>query len=224
ANDIFGADGKGNSGVGLVSITINDVTYSYDKATDQITSGGKVVDNDAVLTVTTALHGTLELNFATGAFQYVAPNIDGNATEKFAYVIVDGDGDVSTSTLTVNITDTGASLSARSAALSTDGGAEPAGRSEALSAQSSGEAEAGPHRLHGGGGALSRPALDARDVFADRELDLSRLGHHRGAESQSHAPPSHDLHALGDRHMVDAAPPPAATVSTADVHFHHTGG
>jgi hypothetical protein len=220
-NDVFGADGRGNGGVGLVSITVDGVTYTYDKATDQITSDGQKVGDHAELTVTTEAHGTLEFDFASGDFTYVPANGNADVTENFSYTIIDGDGDVSTSTLTINVADTDGGSSLRTMSLAADSGAGAAS-TNAMVADDSTTGETGD-RLHGGGaGRAHGSTLSARDIFAGHhELDLSTLGHR---DPTSHAALGPEHQAVAGRPSLDVAPPPAAAVGAADIDFHHAAG
>jgi VCBS repeat-containing protein len=88
----FGADGSG--ALQIVAITHNGETYD---ASD-------LVGN--VLTITTSAGGTLTVNFATGAYSYVAPEgVAGNQVEQFTYTIQDADGDSKTANFTITVTD-----------------------------------------------------------------------------------------------------------------------
>ncbi|MCG8560162.1 MAG: DUF5801 domain-containing protein, partial [Hyphomicrobiales bacterium] len=103
-DDMFGADGPG----GIVSITVDGVTYTYDADADTITNGDtNAVIPGSTLNVQTGLGGTLVFHFAddgtdsAGDFAYQAPEVDANATETFAYVIRDNDGDTSSADLSI---------------------------------------------------------------------------------------------------------------------------
>ncbi|PPC77997.1 hypothetical protein C4K68_07620, partial [Pokkaliibacter plantistimulans] len=99
----FGADGGH-----IQSIGYDGVTYTYDAATNAVTtSDGSDVDFD---TATTTLsidteHGTLVVNLVSGSYSYT-PDSEQDALqsqENFTYTLVDNDGDTSSSTLTVTI-------------------------------------------------------------------------------------------------------------------------
>ncbi len=99
ANDAYGADGGR-----LLAITVGTATYTWDGAsTIAVSSGGSIAGS--VLTVTTPMGGTLQLNFATGQYSYQPPSpITVTATEAFSYSIVDKDGDTATASLSITIT------------------------------------------------------------------------------------------------------------------------
>jgi VCBS repeat-containing protein len=109
--DVFGADGKGNGGVGLVSVAFNGHTYTYNQATNEIRNEANVlVSASAVLSLNTTLGGTFEFHFDTGAYGYTAPNVNSAQVETFTYTIADGDGDKSSAVLTINVTDAGGNV------------------------------------------------------------------------------------------------------------------
>ena len=103
ANDAYGTDGAGF----VRSITINDVTYTWNgQNTINLSSGGSLAGN-SLTDVTTAEGGKLSFNFLTGAWSYVAPSgLDADVTEHFAYTMVDRDGDGSTSELSIFVENT----------------------------------------------------------------------------------------------------------------------
>jgi len=110
-NDGFGADGKGNGGVGLVSIQVDSHTYTFDQATGQIHNElNALISNTATLSVVTTLGGTLTFHFDTGAFDYSPPNVVSTQVETFHYTIVDGDGDTAGANLQVTVTDNGSNV------------------------------------------------------------------------------------------------------------------
>jgi T1SS-143 domain-containing protein len=87
-NDSFGADGGR-----ILSILVDGVTHTWDGT-----------DANKVLSVTTALGGSLTFNFSTGDWEYDAPaQLSSNTPETFTYTLVDGDGDTTTANLVVNI-------------------------------------------------------------------------------------------------------------------------
>lgn len=98
ANDAYGADGGR-----LLAITVGATTYTWDGAsTIAMSSGGTIAGSS--LTVSTPMGGTLQLNFATGQYNYQPPApITVTATEVFSYTIVDRDGDTATASLSVAI-------------------------------------------------------------------------------------------------------------------------
>lgn len=98
ANDAYGADGGR-----MLSITIDTVTYTWDGTSSiAISSGGTIAGN--VLTATTPMGGTLQLDFATGQYNYRPPSpITVTTTEVFSYTIVDKDGDTASADLSVTI-------------------------------------------------------------------------------------------------------------------------
>ena len=101
--DIFGADGGR-----ILKITIDGITYTYDPTGNDISasSGPQPTQDTPVLTVTTALGGTLTFYFAA-AGTHVAGDwsyLTGTAgPESFSYVLVDGDGDQATAALSINV-------------------------------------------------------------------------------------------------------------------------
>jgi large repetitive protein len=99
ANDAYGADGGR-----LLSITVGTTTYTWDGLSSiAVSSGGTI--SGSVLTATTPMGGTLQLNFATGQYNYQPPSpITVTATEVFSYTITDKDGDIATANLSVTIT------------------------------------------------------------------------------------------------------------------------
>ena len=98
ANDAFGADGGR-----LLSITVGAITYTWDGTSDiSVSSGGTIAGS--LLTILTPVGATLEINFATGQYNYQPPSpITVSATEVFSYTIVDADGDTATASLSVSI-------------------------------------------------------------------------------------------------------------------------
>jgi len=109
ANDDFGADGKGNNGSGLASITVDGVTYAFNgkdivnQSTNQIIAG-------AVLVEQTVLGGLLEFHFDTGNYTYTPPDVASTKSENFTYVIIDGDNSTASATLHIDITNSGLSV------------------------------------------------------------------------------------------------------------------
>ncbi|HZF32878.1 MAG TPA: VWA domain-containing protein, partial [Candidatus Angelobacter sp.] len=105
--DVFGADGKGNGGVGLLSILVGSVTYTYDKAADHITNNfNATVIAGADLIANTTI-GTLDFNFGNGDYTLTPVNLASDTTQDFLYTIVDGDGDKSAANLELTVTDVG---------------------------------------------------------------------------------------------------------------------
>src|SRR5262249_3297519 len=86
-NDDFGADGKGNGGVGLLSIQVNGHTHTYDQAANQIhDETNALVAAGAVLAVHTGQGGDLVFHFDTGDYTYAAPEVTGAPIdESFTY-------------------------------------------------------------------------------------------------------------------------------------------
>jgi len=110
-NDIFGADDKGNGGVGLVAIQVDGHTYSYDQAANEIRNEtNALVAMGALLTVDTALGGQLEFQFDTGDYSYTPLHVSAPETEAFQYTIVDSDGDPANATLQITVTDGGVAV------------------------------------------------------------------------------------------------------------------
>jgi Ca2+-binding RTX toxin-like protein len=110
-NDAFGADGKGNGGVGAVSIQVDGHTYTYNQAANEIRNEANVlVVAGAVLVVDTPLGGQLQFHFDTGAYFYTPPNVTSTQTETFPYTIVDGDGDRVGANLQITVTDAGSNV------------------------------------------------------------------------------------------------------------------
>lgn len=99
ANDAYGADGGR-----LLSIMVGTSTYTWDGASSIAISSGGVIAG-SILTVTTPMGGTLQLNFANGQYNYQPPSpIMVTATEVFSYRIVDKDGDTASADLSITIT------------------------------------------------------------------------------------------------------------------------
>ncbi len=100
----FGADGGW-----VKSITVNGVTYSYDRLTDtSAVSGGlsagtfNAATNE--WTVTSLTTGTIQVDMDTGAYTYTPPtNIGSGVVLSIPFVLIDGDGDTSGATLGINI-------------------------------------------------------------------------------------------------------------------------
>jgi T1SS-143 domain-containing protein len=101
-DDSFGADGPGY----IQSIVINGATYTWNGVgTISVSAGGTIVGSQ-LTDVATGLGGKLSFNFATGAWNYVAPpSVAADTNESFGYTIVDKDGDPSSASLTINIED-----------------------------------------------------------------------------------------------------------------------
>jgi|GEM_PF-894416 len=96
----------GADGAALVAIVVDDVTYTYDPATDSVTpSSPHAFGFDAAtntLTVATDLGGSFAVDLDTGGYVYtVPPSIDGPATEHIGYAVVDNDGDPSPGSLDI---------------------------------------------------------------------------------------------------------------------------
>ncbi|MGD9537405.1 MAG: beta strand repeat-containing protein, partial [Alphaproteobacteria bacterium] len=80
---------------GLVAV------YSF---TFQASGGPQTIyADDSGVEFTTALGGTISVDFATGIYNYVAPTSGASGVEDFSYVVVDGDGDPLNGSLTVNV-------------------------------------------------------------------------------------------------------------------------
>ena len=121
-NDIFGADGKGNGGDGIVSIEVGAHTYTFNEATNEIRNEANVlVATGAFLDVSTPLGGRLDFHFDTGAYTYTPPNVTSTQSETFHYAIVDGDGSRSSETLDITVTDAGHNLVTPHTDVGTDG-------------------------------------------------------------------------------------------------------
>ena len=103
-----GADSFGADGGRILKITIDGITYTYDPTGNDISasSGPQPTQDTPVLTVTTALGGTLTFHFAAsgahvaGDWSYLTSTA---GPESFSYALVDGDGDQNTATLSINI-------------------------------------------------------------------------------------------------------------------------
>jgi VCBS repeat-containing protein len=130
-NDDFGPDGKGNGGVGLLTITVDGVKYTY--GGNQITNDGDLpVIAGATLVVLTGLGGTLEFHFDNGDFTYTPPDVDDPQTELFDYTIVDGDGSEIGATLQIDISDSGVVVLDPHTVIGTDGADSLAGAAGAV--------------------------------------------------------------------------------------------
>jgi hypothetical protein len=103
-----GADNFGADGGYILSISIDGTTYTYDPAGNDISSssGQPPAQDTPILTVTTALGGTLTFHFAdsdsgsAGSWTYSTGSA---GPESFAYAIVDGDGDQATASLDITV-------------------------------------------------------------------------------------------------------------------------
>jgi len=116
-HDAFGADGPHTVGGhfdGIVSITVDGHTYSFDGTSITLPSGNPAdaTANGATLDVDTALGGHLTFHFADGTgfhagdYAYTAPaSVSGDQVESFHYVIEDGDGDQTGADLQVTVQD-----------------------------------------------------------------------------------------------------------------------
>lgn len=99
----FGADGGH-----LQALTIDGVTYTFDKSDDSLTasdSGDYSYDTDShQLTITTAAGAELTVDFDDGAYEYLAsPNTTEPYQESLAYTIADNDGDTASASLTLDV-------------------------------------------------------------------------------------------------------------------------
>ncbi len=94
----YGADGPGF----VQSIAVDGVTYTYDGDNVTASDGSSVDFNNGVLTVTTGLSATLELNLEDGSYEYTPRTVE-TGTDTIDYTIVDADGDPSSSSLTINV-------------------------------------------------------------------------------------------------------------------------
>jgi hypothetical protein len=110
--DVFGADGKGNGGVGLLSIQVGSVTYTYDKALNHITNNfdATVIAGAELIITPPILGGNLDFHFDTGGYTLTPVNLASDKTESFLYTIVDSDGDTSAANLTLTVTNAGGSV------------------------------------------------------------------------------------------------------------------
>jgi hypothetical protein len=116
-HDGFGADGPHTVGGhfdGIVSITVDGHTYSFDGTSITLPTGNPAgaTANGATLDVDTTLGGHLTFHFADGTgfsagdYAYTAPaSVSGDQVESFHYVIEDGDGDRTGADLQVTVHD-----------------------------------------------------------------------------------------------------------------------
>jgi hypothetical protein len=116
-HDAFGADGPHTVGGhfdGIVSITVDGRTYSFDGTSITLPTGNPAgaTANGATLDVDTTLGGHLTFHFADGTgfsagdYAYTAPaSVSGDQVESFHYVIEDGDGDRTGADLQVTVHD-----------------------------------------------------------------------------------------------------------------------
>ena len=100
ANDAYGADGGH-----IFSITVGVTTYTWNGASSIAVSGGGTIAGHNLTAIPTPMGGTLNLDFATGQYNYQPPTpITVTATEVFSYTLIDNDGDTATAALSVTIT------------------------------------------------------------------------------------------------------------------------
>ncbi len=103
-NTGFGADEASQ----VVTITFDNVTYTYDKVANKITNDGGLptVYNSEMLEVTSGTGSKLSLNMLTADYEYspsaLIPN-GGKVSETLGYKLEDQDGDNAEGTLTFNI-------------------------------------------------------------------------------------------------------------------------
>jgi len=107
---VTGADSFGADGGRILSIEVDGTLYTWN-GTNLVTPSGDPVPVGAVIgtdsiTVPTVLGGTITFDFATGDWEYVAPDdVTGPApAEVFTYTLIDGDNDQNQATLTINVT------------------------------------------------------------------------------------------------------------------------
>jgi uncharacterized protein YegL len=105
----FGADG------GYVrSIGFDERTYTYDKATNTIyDDNAGPLDNASfnfsshVLTIVSAISGTLAIDMDSAAYTFTAPGSNSNVQSVvYGYTLIDGDGDTASNTLTITLHNT----------------------------------------------------------------------------------------------------------------------
>jgi len=90
----FGADG---GFISSISVATSEGTVSFNAGSPQVVGG--------VLTVTTAIGGTLILNMTNGEYTYTPPKnvTTGGVKDVFNFVLSDNDGDLAVNSLTVNV-------------------------------------------------------------------------------------------------------------------------
>jgi VCBS repeat-containing protein len=101
----FGADG------GYVkSITFNGVTYTYDPAAGgsiSVSGGpssGTFSTANNILTITSAIYGTLAIDMDDAAYTFTPPiSVPQTQDAVYEYTLIDNDGDTSTNTLTITV-------------------------------------------------------------------------------------------------------------------------
>ncbi|MCJ8300876.1 MAG: VWA domain-containing protein, partial [Pseudomonadales bacterium] len=103
----FGADGGYLDQVTLevlVSGTSISVTFTYNKATDNITNNSNVLDviSGSTLTASTKA-GVFVLNMLDGSYQYQLADLDGYVDDLISYSLIDNDGDGATGSLSLKI-------------------------------------------------------------------------------------------------------------------------
>ncbi|OUS38460.1 hypothetical protein A9R01_03320, partial ['Osedax' symbiont bacterium Rs2_46_30_T18] len=107
----FGADGGHVQSVTLetqVGSGSQSVTFSYDKANDQITNnstGGDAlpITNGSILSVITAEHGVLMLNMLDGSYSYQLADLNGYVEESIDFSLIDTDGDGASATVVLKV-------------------------------------------------------------------------------------------------------------------------
>lgn len=136
-NDAFGADGPhvvSGTFDGILSITVNGFTYTFDGTAITIPPGatGSPTVNGGTLDVDTTLGGHLTFHFANGVgfiagdYSYTPPvNVNSNQHEIFHYVIVDGDGDRIGADLDITVQDLNVAPVAANDVLLTNLGGSP---------------------------------------------------------------------------------------------------
>jgi hypothetical protein len=101
----LGSDGFGADGGFFQDVTIDGVTYTYNKANDEITSSNGTIAGSQ-LELDTAQNGHISLNFVSGEYVY-QPDVHlaqgETKAEVFDFTAVDNDGDASTGTVTLNV-------------------------------------------------------------------------------------------------------------------------
>lgn len=96
----FGADGGR-----ILSVVIQGVTYTWNGSnTIDPSNSNTDITGSTLANIATANGGKFSINFATGAWSYIAPaSITDDIMDQFQYTLMDDDGDTATSSVSVTV-------------------------------------------------------------------------------------------------------------------------